>query len=89
MGNIETVEMITGVRTVTAAAILENRADLRGYPYQYLAVGSQGWNGVRRMADALAAAEVLSRFGWDLVNMAEFSESKTVFAFLRRRGTLG
>jgi hypothetical protein len=34
---------------------------------------------------AVAAAETLDRLGWDLVNVAEFTSSHFVYAFMRRR----
>ncbi|MDG4838268.1 hypothetical protein O7631_17255 [Micromonospora sp. WMMD967] len=38
-----------------------------------------------KVSEAVAAAEVLGQFGWDLVNISEFASNKIVYAFLRRR----
>ncbi|PYC65559.1 transcriptional regulator [Micromonospora arborensis] len=81
----ESPEHITRTRTVTARAILQGKADLRTYPYRLLAVVSQHGLGGDQISEALAAAEVLGQFGWDLVNVSEFASSRIVYAFLRRR----
>ncbi|CCH17708.1 putative transcriptional regulator, GntR family [Micromonospora lupini str. Lupac 08] len=81
----ETPEQISRTRTVTARAILQGRADLRTYPYRLLAVVSHHGLGGDQISEAVAAAEVLGQFGWDLVNVSEFGSNKIVYAFLRRR----
>jgi hypothetical protein len=85
MPTSETPEVIARTRTVTAQAVLENRADLRAYPYRHLAILAHRGVGAERVTYAVAAAEVLSQFGWDLVNVSEFAASDLVYAFLRRR----
>ncbi|HEX5542970.1 MAG TPA: transcriptional regulator [Micromonospora sp.] len=79
-----TPDAIARYRTVTAAAVLEGRVDLRSYPYRHLAVLCQGVGG-DRIAQAMAAADLLDRFGWDLVTISELTTSNSVYAFLRRR----
>jgi hypothetical protein len=77
-------EAIAQRRLVDAMAVLENRVDLRGYPHRYLGVTSERGRGAERVSYAIAAAEVLSRFGWDLVNLTEIHDN--VYALLQRRG---
>ncbi|GIJ30767.1 hypothetical protein Vqi01_59290 [Micromonospora qiuiae] len=81
----ETPEQITRTRTVTAEAILGNRADLRGYPYRLLSVVARRGIGGDQITQAVAAAEVLEAFGWELVTVAELASSRMVYAVLRRR----
>lgn len=85
MATPETAEMIARTRIVSAEAVLNNTADLRGYPHRYLAIMSHRGVGPERATYALMAAEVLDRLGWELLNVAEFGSSKLVHAFLRRR----
>lgn len=85
MSNLDSPESIARRRMVNADAVLANRVDLRGYPYRNLVILSQGGFVSDRVTAAVAAAEVLDRFGWELVNVAEFGSSRLVFAFLRRR----
>lgn len=84
MPSNDSPEKIAQRRLVDAAAVLENRVDLRGYPFRYLAVVSERGVGPDRVSYAIAAAEVLSQFGWDLINVAQFYERYT-YAFLQRR----
>ncbi|MEU8298905.1 transcriptional regulator [Micromonospora sp. NPDC048909] len=79
----EAPEQIARTRTVTADAVLGNRVDLRGYPYRLLSVVSHGVGG-DRVTQAIAAAEVLETFGWELVTVSEFGSSRMVYAVLRR-----
>ncbi|MER7892172.1 transcriptional regulator [Micromonospora sp. NPDC094482] len=76
-------EQIIRTRTVRADAILGNRVDLRGYPYRLLSVVSHGVGG-DAVTLAIAAAEVLETFGWELVTVSEFGSSRMVYAVLRR-----
>lgn len=71
-------------RSVTAAAVLEGRVDLRSYPHRHLAVLCQG-TGRDRIALAMAVADQLDRLGWDLVNVSDLTSSHNTYAFLRRR----
>lgn len=85
MSNRETPEKIARTRMVSAEAILGNTADLRGYPHRYLAIHAVYGVGMERVTTALAAAEVLGRWGWELLHVAELGTSNQVCAFLRRR----
>ena len=85
MSNLDTPEAIARLRMVNAEAVLENRVDLRGYPYRNLAIRAQRGFSPERVTTAVAAAEVLDRFGWELLNVAEFGTTRLVYAFLRRR----
>lgn len=81
----DTPEAIIQTRTVSAAAVLENRVDLRPYPYRYLAVAVAGIGQGNKITSALAAAEALDRFGWDLVSISESDRAGVIFAIVRRR----
>ncbi|WBB69353.1 transcriptional regulator [Micromonospora sp. WMMD812] len=85
MAAAETPEQIARTRTVSAEAVLGNRADLRGYPYRLLSVVSQRGMGGDQVTTAVAAAEVLEAYGWELVTVSEFASSRMVYAILRRR----
>jgi hypothetical protein len=69
---------------VPAESILDNTVDLRGYPYRHLVVAAHRGNAQTMVMTAAAAAEVLSRQGWVLVNVADFAASHLVYAILRR-----
>ncbi|HEX6684950.1 MAG TPA: hypothetical protein VF062_19330 [Candidatus Limnocylindrales bacterium] len=82
MSQIETASAIASQRVVTAAGLLENRADLRGYPHRYLAIHSYTLlrgEGVRVL---LAATELLEQYGWSLVNMMQVD--KNLYAVMRQ-----
>ncbi len=81
----ETPDQIARTRMVTARAVLQGQADLRTYPYRLLAVVSHHGVSGDKVSEAVAAAEFLGQFGWDLVNISEFASNKVVYAFLRRR----
>ncbi|TYC01197.1 transcriptional regulator [Micromonospora sp. WP24] len=84
MAALETPEHVARTRTVTAEAVLANRVDLRGYPHRLLSVVSHRGIGGDQITQALAAAEVLESFGWELVTVSEFASSRLVHAVLRR-----
>lgn len=67
-----------------ASAVLNNQIDLRGYPYRYLSVFSSHRLRGDTMQQLLAAAEVLSHQGFDLVTIHEMSNSQ-VYATMCRR----
>ncbi len=71
---------------ITAAAVLNNQVDLRGYPYRYLSVFC--YNKLRGdgMHQVLAAAEALSHQGFDLVNISEFTGNQ-IHAIMCRRSS--
>ena len=85
MAVAESPEQIARTRRITAAAILENRADLRTYPHRLRTILSHHGVGADKVTQAVAAAEVLEQFGWELVTIAEFASSRLVYAVLRRR----
>ncbi|GGQ87283.1 transcriptional regulator [Couchioplanes azureus] len=81
----ETAEMIASSRLVTAQALFEGQADLNGYPFHLLGVVSQRGTGMDNLSAVLAGAEMLLPYGWDLVNVAEFTNSNHACAVMRRR----
>ncbi|MEV6595558.1 transcriptional regulator [Actinoplanes sp. NPDC051346] len=85
MVRAETAEMIAGSRLVTAQALFEGRADLNGYPFQLLGVVSQRGTGMENVSAVLAGAEMLLPYGWELVNVSEFTSSEHACAVMRRR----
>lgn len=82
MPEIETAEIIANQRYVTARALLEGRADLRSYPYRYLAIHSYIHIMGERVQLLLAAVEMVEQWGWELVTMVEINQS--IYAFMRR-----
>jgi hypothetical protein len=76
--------MIARARFVTAHALFEGRADLSGYPFQILGVVSQRGTGLENLSAVLAGAEMLLPYGWELVNVSEFTTSNHACAVLRR-----
>jgi hypothetical protein len=85
MGKPETAEMIARSRFVTAHALFEGRADLNGYPFQILGVVALRGTGIENLSAALAGAEMLLPYGWELVNVSEFTNSHYACAVMRRR----
>jgi hypothetical protein len=69
---------------VAAAAILENKVDLRAYPYRYLTVRANTSLHLAGFRQVMAAAEMLSYQGWDLVSISEFSGSQILGVMCRR-----
>ncbi|MGC4897442.1 transcriptional regulator [Micromonospora sp. DT31] len=80
----EDPERIARTRTVTADALFTNRADLRAYPHRLLTVVANGV-GLDAVSQAVAAAEFLEAYGWELVTMSEFTSIRLVCAVMRRR----
>jgi hypothetical protein len=76
--------MIARARFVTAHALFEGRADLNGYPFRILGVVAQRGTGTENLSAALAGAEMLLQYGWELVNVSEFTGSNHACAVLRR-----
>lgn len=84
MAQVETAALIAERRMVTAAAVVEGRADLSSYPFKHLNVHCYNkfrGDGVRLVTTAV---EVLAQYGWELVNLSEFTGNQ-LYAFLRRR----
>jgi hypothetical protein len=82
MTNVESADMLARSRLVTAQAVLEGRADMRAYPFRYLAVHGHVHVGGDRVSALLAAVEVVEKWGWELVTFLEYD--KSVYAFMRR-----
>jgi hypothetical protein len=76
--------MIARSRLVTAHALFEGRADLNGYPFRLLGVVSQRGVGMDDLSAVLAGAEMLMPYGWELVNVSEFTGSNNACAVMRR-----
>jgi hypothetical protein len=83
MSQIETAEQIASRQLVTAAAVLENRADLRTYPHVYLTVHGYPMVQGEGLRLVIAAVEVLHRMGFDLVTVSEIRNQ--LYAVVRRR----
>jgi hypothetical protein len=82
MSQVETAQMIAGQRTVTAQALLENRADLRGYPYRYLAIHSYTLLRGEGIRILMAAIELLENYGWTLVTVTHVDNN--LYAMMRQ-----
>lgn len=82
MSQIETAEMIAGKHLVSAAAVLENRADLRSYPHRYLAVHGYAMMRGEGLRLVMSAVEMLDKYGYELVCISELKDQ--VYAFMRR-----
>ncbi|MEU8180757.1 transcriptional regulator [Micromonospora sp. NPDC049044] len=80
----ETLETVSRYRVITAAAVLQQQVDLRAYPHRHLAVVVYAV-GRDTMAQALAAADLLSHQGWELINVTPVGSSNALHVFLRRR----
>jgi hypothetical protein len=80
--------MIISRRTVDAGALLQQTADLRGYPYRFLSVHATGVDLSIRVTMLTAAVEILENYGWDLVSTLG-GDSYGLIAMLRRRGEPG
>ena len=76
--------MIARSRLVTAHALFEGRADLNGYPFRLLGVVSDRGTGMAGLSAVLAGAEMLMPYGWELVNVSEFTGSHNACAVMRR-----
>lgn len=65
----ETAEAIAQRREVTAEAVLEQRADLRGYPHHYLRMTSAAINRSDGLHTITIAVDYLRHYGWRLVTI--------------------
>jgi hypothetical protein len=83
MSQIETAAMLASQRQVTAQALLENRADLRGYPHRYLAVHSYTLLRGEGMRAVMAAVELLDGYGWALVTITQVDNN--LYAVMRQQ----
>ena len=82
MSQIETAAMIASQRMVTAAGLLENRADLRGYPHRYVAIHSYPLLRGEGIRVLMAAIELLEGYGWTLVTMTQVDNN--LYAVMRQ-----
>lgn len=85
MPKIETAEQILRTRTVSAGALLEGRADLSTYPFQLLMISDLQGMGAEKVSRVVTAAEHLMNYGWELVNIAEFTGTHIAYAAMRRK----
>jgi hypothetical protein len=85
MPPVQTAQQIAQTREVDAAAVINGGCDLRGYPFQHLAVvAGHGLPG-SRTTGLLIAVEILSQWGWQLVSVTKpFESVDKLVAFLRR-----
>lgn len=81
MSQIETASMIASQRMVTAVGLLENRADLRGYPHRYVAIHSYTLMRGEGLRVLMAATELLEQYGWTLVTMTQVDNN--LYAIMR------
>lgn len=65
----QTAETIAQRREVTAEAVLEQRADLRGYPHHYLRMTSDAINRSDRLHTITIAVDYLRHYGWQLLTI--------------------
>ncbi|MEV4758889.1 hypothetical protein AB0J86_27855 [Micromonospora sp. NPDC049559] len=70
-------------RTVAADVVLDG-VDLDGYPHRHLGVFSKQRFAHAGITEILAAADVLARSGWELVQVGEFGKGTLLCAVLRR-----
>jgi hypothetical protein len=82
MSQVETASMIANQRMVTAGGLLENRADLRGYPFRYVAIHSYTLLRGEGLRVLMAAVELLEQYGWTLVNMIQVDNN--LYAVMRQ-----
>ncbi|WP_030486945.1 hypothetical protein [Micromonospora chokoriensis] len=80
----ETIEFVARSRVITATAVLQQLIDLRAYPHRHLAVAAYAAGG-SSISQALAAADFLSRTGWELINVTQVGSGNTMHAIMRRR----
>jgi len=78
----ETADMIGQRRQVSAEAVLEQRADLRGYQHQYLHVTCGDIQAEEGLRTATMAVDYLCHFGWRLVTISHLAG--TLYATVRR-----
>jgi hypothetical protein len=77
-------DAILHTRTVLAQDVVEGRADLRSYPFRHLAVLAHRGQAIDQVPAVMVAVEMLGAVGWELVNVAELAQSRSVSAFVRR-----
>ncbi|MEU5907115.1 transcriptional regulator [Micromonospora sp. NPDC047467] len=80
----ETIESVVRTHAISATAVLRQLVDLRAYPHRHLAVVAYAAGG-DSVSQALAAADHLSRLGWELINVTQVGSGRALHAFMRRR----
>lgn len=80
----ETPQHIAQRRQVTAELILAGRFDIRQYPHRHVAVVAMEGVWYGRLATVLAAVDLLTPAGFELVTVVEFKQGHAVCAVLRR-----
>jgi hypothetical protein len=78
----ETADVIGQRRQVSAEAVLEQRADLRGYQHHYLHVTCDDIEAEDGLRNATLAVDYLCHFGWRLVSISHVAG--TLYATVRR-----
>jgi hypothetical protein len=77
--SIDAVERMIRNRVVTADAVLQGQADLRSYPFRLLLIEGN------HPSVVISAAEHLSNYGWDLINMYGYgSHGSIIHAVMKR-----
>ena len=82
MSQIETAAMLANQRVVTAQGLLENRADLRGYPHRYIAIHSYPLLRGEGMRVLMAAIELLENYQWTLISVTQVDNN--LYAVMRQ-----
>jgi hypothetical protein len=79
---METAAMVANQRMVTAAGLLENRVDLRGYPHRYVAIHSYMLLGGEGLRLLMAAIELLENYHWTLITLTQIDNN--LYAVMRQ-----
>ncbi|WP_035858097.1 hypothetical protein [Cryptosporangium arvum] len=69
---------------VNAEAILAQQFDPRRYPHRHLVIVGSGLRWVEQLARVMAAVEMLTTVGFELVTVGENEQSHIRYAVLRR-----
>ncbi|MEV6489503.1 hypothetical protein AB0M20_12865 [Actinoplanes sp. NPDC051633] len=80
----EDAQTIAETFQVSAGLVLSGHFDLSAYPHRHLAVAADRGFWFQRLAQVLAAADMLTPAGFALVNTIEFTDGNAVCAILRR-----
>ncbi|WP_199512149.1 transcriptional regulator [Nucisporomicrobium flavum] len=80
----ETPEQIAQTFQVSVELVLAGRFDLGAYPHRHLVVAATRGFWYSRLAQVLAATEMLTSAGFELVHTIEFDAGNAVCAVLRR-----
>ncbi|MFG1607890.1 transcriptional regulator [Actinoplanes sp. NPDC049265] len=85
MSAFQSPQEIAQTREVSALALLQGQADLRGYPYRHLGVLADSNLSIPLQSAILMAAELLSQYGWELVSVANpYHSVGALVGFFRR-----